>query len=198
MSALATETGLELAATWPRWRSRLRFDEESSIIAEAQRGSADAIEHIVRYHWPRAHRTAYLIVHDGSVAEDIAQESMMAALGALDRFDRRRRFAPWLHRIVVNNALGWARSRSRRPELSSEHVRFEQVAVEREPDVSTHLLETLRALEPDQRAVVVLRHLLGYSPREIGRMLDLPTGTVNSRLRRALDRMGELLGEEMS
>jgi RNA polymerase sigma-70 factor (ECF subfamily) len=51
----------------------------------------------------------------------------------------------------------------------------------------------LAALPPDQRAVVVLRHLLGYSPGEIAAMLDVPRGTVNSRLRRALDALAEVL-----
>jgi RNA polymerase sigma-70 factor (ECF subfamily) len=51
----------------------------------------------------------------------------------------------------------------------------------------------LRGLPPEQRAVVVLRHLLGYMPGEIARMLDIPRGTVNSRLRRALDALKEQL-----
>ena len=55
------------------------------------------------------------------------------------------------------------------------------------------VLEALGRLPPDQRAVIVLRHLLGYTPGEIARALDLPRGTVNSRLRRGLDAMrGEL------
>ena len=57
-------------------------------------------------------------------------------------------------------------------------------------------MAALAQLPPEQRGVVVLRHLLDYTPGEIGRMLELPRGTVNSRLRRGLDRLGELLGEE--
>ena len=109
VSGLVVETTLELPGRRP-WGARTRPNDENAMIAEAQRGSADAIEWIVRHHWPRAHRTAYLIVHDASAAEDIAQESLLAALGALDRFDRARKFAPWLHRIVVNNPLAWARA----------------------------------------------------------------------------------------
>ena len=65
----------------------------------------------------RAYRAAYLVVHDGAAAEDIAQESFLAAIRALDRFDRRRPFAPWLHRIVVNRAIDWARARALRAEV---------------------------------------------------------------------------------
>ena len=60
-------------------------------------------------HWPRAHRAAYLVVHDAAAAEDIAQDAFLAAVDALDRFDRRRPFGPWLHRIVVNRAIDWGR-----------------------------------------------------------------------------------------
>ncbi len=56
-------------------------------------------------------------------------------------------------------------------------------------------MRALAQLPVDQRAVVVMRHALGYTPGEIAKALDLPRGTVNSRLRRALDRLGELLDE---
>jgi RNA polymerase sigma-70 factor (ECF subfamily) len=58
------------------------------------------------------------------------------------------------------------------------------------------LMAALAALPPEQRAVVVLRHLLEYTPGEIARMLELPRGTVNSRLRRALDRLRETIEVE--
>ena len=68
-------------------------------------------------HWPRAYRAAYLVTHDAAAAEDIAQESFLAAIRALDRFDRRRPFGPWLHRIVVNRAIDWTRARQLRAEV---------------------------------------------------------------------------------
>ena len=75
---------------------------ERALVREAQRGSAAAFEQLFRSHWPRAYRAALLVVGDAAAAEDIAQESFLAAVRALDRFDRRRPFGPWLHRIVVN------------------------------------------------------------------------------------------------
>ena len=62
--------------------------------------------------------------------------------------------------------------------------------------LSDELTVALAELGPEQRAVVALRYLLEYTPGEIANLLELPRGTVNSRLRRALDRLGELLGEE--
>jgi RNA polymerase sigma-70 factor (ECF subfamily) len=165
---------------------------ERELIRSAQDGSAEALERLFRRHWPAAHRAAYLIVHDGAAAEDIAQEAFLAAIRALDRFDRRRPFAPWLHRIVVNRAIDWARARSLRREVAAEAAPDTGHATRRDAP-SGDLLSALAALSPDHRAVVVLRYLLDYTPGEIAAALDLPRGTVNSRLRRALDGLGPAL-----
>ena len=155
----------------------------------AQGGSRDALEELFRLHWSRAHRAAYLVVHDAAAAEDIAQESFLAAVRNLDRFDRRRPFAPWLHRIVVNRAIDHARSRALRAETALDPA---LPAPEQAADVPPpgSLLAAIAALPPEQRAVIVLRHLLDYTPGEIAELLGLPRGTVNSRLRRGLDAMG--------
>src|SRR5918998_4246719 len=91
--------------------------DERAWIRGAQRGSASDLEALFRHHWPRAYRAAYLVVHDAGAAEDIAQEAFLAAVRALDRFDRRRPFGPWLHRIVVNRAIDWSRARALRAEV---------------------------------------------------------------------------------
>src|ERR671933_2480745 len=93
---------------------------DGALVRAAQRGDADALAALFRAHWPMAHRAAYLVVHDAGAAEDIAQEAFLAAVRALDRFDRRRPFAPWLHRIVVNRAIDWARARALRRELAAD------------------------------------------------------------------------------
>ena len=165
---------------------------ERRLVKGAQRGSAEDFEALFAQHWPRAYRTAWLVVHDAAAAEDIAQEAFIAALRALDRFDRRRPFGPWLSRIVVNRAIDFARAR-RLQAVPAESV----TGAAPEPEGwSEEIVVALRSLPVDQRAVVVLRHGLGYTPGEIARMLDVPRGTVNSRLRRALDRLETLLEGE--
>ncbi len=173
----------------------LRGDERAWIRG-AQAGSLSDLESLFREHWPRAYRAAYLVVHDGAAAEDIAQEAFLAALRALDRFDRRRPFGPWLHRIVVNRAIDWARARALRAEVGDAPLAAvaegEQVA----GGFSTPLVAALGELSPEHRAVIVLRHLLEYTPGEIAELLELPRGTVNSRLRRGLDQLSERLEGE--
>ena len=160
---------------------------ERAWVRGAQGGDASSLEALFRHHWPGAYRAAYLVVHDAAAAEDIAQEAFLAAVRNLDRFDRRRPFGPWLHRIVVNRAIDWARMRSLRPEAGGDALAG-AAAVDRDaPGPAGDVLEAIRSLPPEHRAVIVLRYLLEYTPGEIARLLELPRGTVNSRLRRALD-----------
>ena len=167
--------------------------DERAWVRAAQAGSSSALEALYRAHWARAYRAAYLVVHDAAGAEDIAQEAFLAAVRALDRFDRRRPFGPWLHRIVVNRAIDWARARSLRAEVEAD----ESLPADVDPPAELPaLVRALAALPPEQRAVIVLRHLLEYTPGEIAAMLGLPRGTVNSRLRRGLDALAEKMEEE--
>ncbi|HEV8248656.1 MAG TPA: RNA polymerase sigma factor [Gaiellaceae bacterium] len=170
-----------------------RRNGERAWVRGAQNGSAEDVESLFRAYWPRAYRAAYLVAHDAAAAEDIAQEAFLAAIRSLDRFDRRRPFGPWLHRIVVNRAIDWARARRLRAEAE---LAADLPAPEAPVRESQAVLRALAALPPDHRAVIVLRHLLEYTPGEIAELLDLPRGTVNSRLRRGLDRLAEELEEE--
>ncbi len=167
-------------------------------MRDAQRGSAAALEQLFRRHWPRAYRAALLVVGDAAAAEDIAQESFLAAVRALDRFDRRRPFGPWLHRIVVNRAIDWARARSLRRELAADDAPEPAAAERDDPEHARVLAAALTALGAEQRAVIVLRYLLDYTPGEIAELLELPRGTVNSRLRRGLDQLEEALRGELA
>ena len=134
-------------------------------------------------------RAAYLVTHDAGAAEDIAQEAFLAAIRSLDRFDRRRPFGPWLHRIVVNRAIDWTRARKMRGEV--EFV--DSLPAPKKAPAGGETLAALAKLSPEHRAVVVMRYLLEFTPGEIADALDLPRGTVNSRLRRGLDALGDEL-----
>jgi RNA polymerase sigma-70 factor (ECF subfamily) len=168
-----------------------------ALLRSAQRGTPEALDELVRVHWPDAYRIALGVVGDTAAAEDVAQEAMLAAVKSLDRFDRRRPFAPWLHRVVTNRALDWVRARERRAEVrlggDSSLARTRPVNDPPEATVPDELSAALSSLDAIERAVVVLRHVLGYSSEEIARMLDKPPATVRSLLRRALERLRERL-----
>lgn len=196
MTALAGQSVFEMSSEVAKplilATGGLRRRREASLVREAQRGSTEALEELFRRHWRRAHRAAYLVIGDGTAAEDIAQESFLAAIRALDRFDRGRPFGPWLHRIAVNRAIDYARARALRREGTL--VTSAEATVD-DREVSDELLAALARLAPEHRAVIVLRYLLEYTPGEIAAMLGLARGTVNSRLRRGLDRLRPVVEE---
>jgi RNA polymerase sigma-70 factor (ECF subfamily) len=183
----------------PVGRSRIgraRPRSEQALIRGAAAGSEEDLAQLFHRFWPRAYRIAFLIAHDHAAAEDIAQEAFVQAIRRLDRFDRRRRFAPWLGTIVAHRAIDWTRARTARRESGGEAP--EPVAAPDAPTgrYSEEVIAALATLTPEHRAVVVLRFVLEYTPGEIARALELPRGTVNSRLRRGLDALKLHLAEE--
>jgi RNA polymerase sigma-70 factor (ECF subfamily) len=170
------------------------------LIRRARRGSPDAVETLVRRHWPQAHRAALLIVQDSFAAEDIAQEAMLATVDSLDRFDWKRPIAPWLHRIVVNRSVDYLRGRQRQSDLAGENLETDPATqVEFAHDaLSRDVAGALGELDPIDRAIVVLRHLLEYRSGEIGTLLEMPATTVRTRLRRAMAQLRETLDQELA
>jgi RNA polymerase sigma-70 factor, ECF subfamily len=179
--------------TWRRSLRSVRPAGDAALVRAAQQGSEAAVEELFARHWSAAYRAALLVTGDRAAAEDIAQEAFLAALRALHRFDTRRPLRPWLHRIVVNRAIDFSRARALRGEVGAMHAPEASADDRGGAFDDDDLTAALAALTAEQRAVVVLRHVLEFTPGEIGRILDLPRGTVNSRLRRGLDAMREAI-----
>lgn len=123
------------------------------------------------------------------MADDIAADAFERAFAALGRFDERRPFVPWLHRIVVNRALDLLRAERRLVGGDPPSEPIDSSRFNAEGDRA--LLEAVAALPLQRRVVVVLRYGIGMSPEEIAKVLDLPSGTVHSRLARALEQLRE-------
>jgi RNA polymerase sigma-70 factor (ECF subfamily) len=165
-------------------------DEQASLEA-AQSGSVSDFESLFRTHWPRAFRVSYLVVLDHAAAEEIVLESFLGAVRSLDAYGRERPFTPWLHRLVVNRSIDRARARLLQP----SGIRSRTAGEATEPlewavpiggphldPASRALAAGLFSLSPDLRAVLVLRYLLGYSPREMAGVLDVTREVVDARL----------------
>jgi RNA polymerase sigma-70 factor (ECF subfamily) len=187
-SALAGTQGRRSLAAWRRVG-------DAVLVRAAQRGSEDAVAELFRRHWHDLHRAALLITGDAAAAEDIAQESFLAALRALPRFDLRRPLRPWLHRIAVNRAIDWSRARTLRREVVDPLPERADARVDGALDPGDEIAGALMHVGIEQRAAIVLRYVLELTPGEIANVLELPRGTVNSRLRRGLDALGEILRE---
>lgn len=162
---------------------RRRFGGRRGVVQAAQSGDREAVEELVREHWPRAHATALGILGEHAAASDVAQESLLRAVEHLADFDSEREFAPWLAQITTNRALDWLRSEGRQPTLRTD------LGVQAPSLDQTELIEAVEALqtlEPETRAMVVLRHLGGYSSAEIAEFLGRKPGTVRSSISRGL------------
>jgi RNA polymerase sigma-70 factor (ECF subfamily) len=164
--------------------------EDSVLVEKARRGSRDAAGELFSRHWRDAWRTARGITGDDAAAEDVTQDSFERAFKALDRFDGRRPFGAWLHRIVVNRALNLLRDERRT--VSLETVAEPSVAVAEGLD--HELLRTVAGLPPERRVVLILRYGLGHPVAEIAELIGVPVGTVQSRLARALAELRTQLG----
>ncbi len=152
--------------------------------------STAPFEHLLAAHSPRAHRAALGMLGNEQEAREIAQEALLKAFRARDRYDTSRPFYPWLYRIVKNACLD-ARARGRhraRPGLQEERV----VGRERLPDEHldqarsiVRMRQALEALGDDHREIIGMRHFQDLSYAEIGEILGIKQGTVMSRLFRA-------------
>ena len=166
---------------------------DRDLVRRARRGDREAAAQLFRRYWRDAWRAAFAITGRGALADDVAADAFERAFAALGSFDERRPFGPWLHRIVANRALDILRAERR---LSNEELPDT-------PDVApTHelgdqgLLGAVAELPLERRVVVVLRYGVGMTPKEIARTLDLPVGTVNSRMARALEQLRDSLEVE--
>jgi len=153
---------------------------ERTLIERAQTGDAGALEQLAREAWAPSFVLARAILADETTAQDIAQEAVLAALGALGGFDVKRPFAPWLHRITMNCCRDAQRRTGARPPLTNAGPHeYEDSQAADTGGLPDHLREALLALSVEQRAAVVLRHLFDLSAAEIA--ASLQTTEVNAR-----------------
>jgi len=167
---------------------------EPALVRAAQQGDAAAFTDIVRRYQRAVYRVAFGLTRNAADADDLAQETFVRAWRALDRFRPDEPLYPWLSRIAINLSYSLFRRRKRRPETSIEPLIEagrqwagsedpERDVAERERDAK--IAESFAELKEDHRAVLVLRVVEGLSYDEIARTLNVPVGTVMSRLSRA-------------
>lgn len=166
----------------------VREPSDRDLVRSARRGDRDAASALFRRYWRDAWRAAYAITGRRSLADDVAADGFERAFAALGRFDERRPFGPWLHRIVANRALDLLRAERR---LSDEELPDTPDLAPAHTTGDRSLLTAVAGLSLERRVVVVLRYGVGMTPKQIAEALDLPTGTVNSRLARALEQLRE-------
>ena len=149
-------------------------------------GSSEDFDRLYRATYQRIFRTLVAVTGGVAEAEDCAQEAFLKAFRAWPQWKQDAPAEAWIHRIAINTALSFHRRRRLRE--IGELIRRLGRPVEVEwpdPALSSDLFRELRRLPPKQAAAIVLRHLHGYSNREIAAALNVPESTVAGRLAEA-------------
>ena len=165
--------------------------DQTALIERASQGDHEAFGALVGVRLARLDTAARLILRDAELARDAVQEAMLRAWRNLPGLRDPERFDAWLHRLTVNACLELARRRRGRVieiELTPLHDAPIQDASTMVAD-ALYIERMLTALDPDQRAVVVLHYYLDLSLPETAAALGIPIGTAKSRLNRALAAM---------
>lgn len=175
--------------------------DDATLVRAAQAGDRDALDTLLRRHYDRVHAVCRRIAGSSRDADDAAQEAMISVVRGIGRFDGRSAFSTWIYRIATNAALDELRRRRRRPAL---HV----VDDAHQPEISDPLAErrldgvvermsideALEGLAEDFRTAVVLRDVADLDYAEIASVLEVPVGTVKSRIARGRAQLADTLG----
>jgi RNA polymerase sigma-70 factor, ECF subfamily len=164
---------------------------ETELVTRAQRGDQAAFAEIASTTYGRLHSLAFGILRDRSLAEDATQQAMLEAWRNLPKLREPARFEAWTYRLTVNACYAESRRSMRwMPSMPIDASREPAAPDEIGPVADRELLERgFRQLSVDQRAVLVLRHVVGLPLEDVARALDIPPGTARSRLYRALQSM---------
>jgi RNA polymerase sigma-70 factor (ECF subfamily) len=187
----------------PAVRNHAPADVDAELVERARDGDATAFGELVTRHRELAMRVARVVAPAADL-EDAVQEAFVKAWFALPRFRPGAPFRPWLCRIVANEAKNGTRSARRREALSlrtaptgevdTTTISPETAALAR--DEAEALVRAMNGLRGDDRLVIAYRWLFEMSEAEMAEALDVPVGTVKSRLSRAMTKLRTILAED--
>ena len=178
--------------------------EETALIDSIVSGQSSKFEVLVGSYQQRIYATLFGILGNRQDAEDVTQETFITAFRKLDQFEHRSSFYTWLHRIAFNAAIDLQRRKKR---AKNQFIVRDSVEISEPADRQTESPATivmaketvaqvqlaLSRLDEERRNIIVLRDLQGIDYAEIASMLDIPAGTVRSRLHRARIELREIM-----
>jgi len=188
---------------------------ELQLVSDYRAGDADALGELLSSYQRRIYAICYRMVGNVDEAGDLTQEALLKVIEGLDSYDGRARLSTWIFRVSMNCCLSHLRRQKIRRHGSLDEIPEEgaaplsaQIASEREPsgperveqtEARAVLLRVLGELEPDMRGILVLRDMQDLDYQQIAGVLQVPVGTVKSRLFRARAALHEaaqkILGE---
>ena len=178
---------------------KIRDDlDDARLTKAAQAGDRRALEQLLRRHQDRIHAICRRLAGNDADGQDAAQEALIAIVRGLPRFSGRAKFSTWAYRVATNAALDELRRRSRRPVPAVAGIEGRLAASPSADDPAAVVLRldldaALAQLPEEFRAPVVLRDVAGCDYAEIGSILQIPPGTVRSRIARGRARLAEAI-----
>ena len=165
--------------------------DQRRLVERAQAGDHDAFAELVRDGISRLDTTARLVLRDPELARDAVQDALLRAWRELRRLRDPERFDAWVYRLTVNACLDHARHRRRRPIEIEMTPLFTPLVPDPAVAIADRALVdgVMRRLDARSRAIVVLHYFVGLPLTEVAAVLEMPVGTVKSRLHRALGEM---------
>lgn len=177
---------------------------DGELILLLQQANLDALGVLFERYRTQVYRTALAIVRDPIAAEDILQDCFLKVYHHARRLDAQRPLAPWLYRVTVNLSYTFlARGKHQRDSLEAvvdelrAPMRQAPDQVTEQSELRQNVRKAIEALPIDQRVVVVLFYLNGLGLQDIAEILDLPVGTVKSRLYYARENLRGRLGQQL-
>ncbi len=171
--------------------------DDTELVRAAQAGDRSALEHLLRRHHDQIHAICRRLAGNDADGQDAAQEALIAVVRGLSSFGGRSKFSTWAYRVATNAALDELRRRSRRPTPTLIEADDRLAAADASGAVATRLdfEAALAELPEEYRAAVVLRDVAGCDYAEIGSILQIPPGTVRSRIARGRARLADALAD---
>ncbi len=173
--------------------------EDDELIRAANGGDVGALEVLLERHHDRLRAVCARVVGTGADADDATQMALISIVKNLEKFDGRARFTTWSYRIATNAAIDELRRRKRRAAdtIDDDEAPLHLVSPGDVAEASVANVEinaALEQLDEDFRIPVILRDLAGLDYEQIGEILDLPPGTVRSRIARGRGKLADLIG----
>ena len=185
---------------------------DQQIVVWAQDGQEVAFRELVRRYQRPVFSLIYRMVRDRETAEDLAQETFVKVLNAIDSYRPEHKFSSWIFKIANNAAIDHLRRRE--PDLLSLDGAPDAVSAERQEattlqvrdqgespldelearELGSHIETAIARLRPEYRACIMLRHVEGWAYEEIAAILDLPLGTVKTHIHSARAELRDMLG----
>ncbi|MBN4069393.1 MAG: RNA polymerase subunit sigma-24 [Alkaliphilus sp.] len=186
---------------------------EISLIRESKNGNSSSFEELVSPHYKKAFNTAYRILGNLEDANDVAQDAIIKVFKSIGSFKENSSFSTWVYKIVVNTCIDFKRKNNKQEVIYLDKQIGEKngglvleipdkagtpESLFEENEVKHIIHDAINELNFEQRKIIVLRDVKGFSYKEIAEILDCSEGTVKSRISRSRNNLRKVLVSKLN